>query len=58
MTDIALPCDWCRRPGATHTEDQHPLPKDHPDYDAFFDASDDELTAMAVEAIENFGSNR
>lgn len=38
------PCSWCRRPG--HTADAHPLPKDHPDYDAFFDASDDDLAAM------------
>jgi hypothetical protein len=57
MTDqTATPCDWCRRPGATHTEDQHPLPRDHADYDAFYDATDAELTAMTVEALRSSGS--
>ncbi len=50
-----MPCDWCGRPGATHLESDHPLPKNHPDYDAFFDASDDELAPMIREALENFG---
>ena len=52
---IRLGCDWCRRPGVTHTADEHPLPKAHPDYDAFFDATDDELAGMAAEALRNFG---
>lgn len=55
---IRLRCDWCRKPNATHTGSEHPLPKDHPDYDAFFDATDDELAGMAVEAIRNFGGAR
>lgn len=58
MTGLGPTCDWCRRPGATHTADEHPLPRDHADYDAFYDASDDELTAMTVEALENFGARR
>lgn len=45
-----MPCEWCRRIGATHLESDHPLPKGHPDYDAFYDASDDELAYMISEA--------
>lgn len=37
-------CVWCHRFG--HTADAHPLPKDHPQYDAFHDATDDELAEM------------
>lgn len=55
MTDQTSTCDWCRKPGATHTEDQHPLPVDHPDYDAFYDASDEELAALAACALSHFG---
>lgn len=54
-TPSPAPCDWCGRSGATHTADEHPLPRDHADYDAFFDATDDELAGMAAEAIRNFG---
>lgn len=34
-------CAWCHRFG--HAAEQHPLPKGHPQYDAFYDATDDEL---------------
>lgn len=33
----------------------NPLPVDHPDHDAFYDAPDDVLAEMASEAIRNFG---
>lgn len=46
-------CDWCRKPGATHTADEHPLPQGHPDYDAFYDASDEELAAVFVDVLRN-----
>ncbi len=55
MTDTQARCDWCRKPGATHTEEQHPLPRDHADYDAFFDASDGELAGMVAEAASGSG---
>lgn len=55
MTDQpTLRCDWCRKPDAAHDAAEHPLPRDHADYDAFFDASDDELAAMTAEALRNF----
>ncbi|MFG1776631.1 hypothetical protein ACGFIG_09400 [Micromonospora sp. NPDC049048] len=54
---VVSPCDWCRKPGATHGPDEHPLPKTHLDYDAFFDASDDELAAMTVCALDHFGED-
>lgn len=43
MTNETTRCTWCGRAG--HVEADHPLPKTHPDYDAFYDASDDELAA-------------
>lgn len=43
MTD-PTGCTWCRKPG--HAEADHPLPRDHADYDAFYDAGDDELGAI------------
>jgi hypothetical protein len=42
-------CGWCKQPG--HAEVDHPLPKDHPQYDAFNDASDDELAGMVNSAV-------
>lgn len=50
MTDTQPPstCTWCRR-GNRHVEADHPLPADHPDYDAFYDATDDQLGAMVPE---------
>lgn len=42
-------CSWCRQLG--HAADEHPLPKDHPQYDAFNDASDDELADMLTGAV-------
>ena len=42
-------CAWCHRLG--HAADAHPLPKDHPQYDAFYDATDDELAVMVRDAI-------
>lgn len=42
-------CIWCHRLG--HAAEAHPLPRDHPQYDAFYDASDDELAHMASAAI-------
>lgn len=42
-------CIWCHRLG--HAADVHPLPKDHPQYDAFYDATDDELAVMVSNAI-------
>lgn len=42
-------CAWCHRFG--HTAEEHPLPKDHPQYDAFYDATDDELAVMVSDAI-------
>lgn len=41
-------CIWCHRLG--HTAEAHPLPKDHPQYDAFYDATDDELADMVSNA--------
>ncbi len=41
-------CNLCRHLG--HSEADHPLPKDHPQYDAFYDASDDELSGILVTA--------
>ncbi|WP_435233339.1 hypothetical protein [Micromonospora aurantiaca (nom. illeg.)] len=58
VNPVVSPCDWCRKPYATHGPDEHPLPRDHADYDAFFDASDDELAGMAAEALRNFGGGR
>ncbi|MEV1331151.1 hypothetical protein AB0J20_16415 [Micromonospora costi] len=55
---IRLRCDWCRKPDATHDADEHPLPKTHADYNAFFDATDDELAGMTVEALNNFWGPR
>lgn len=49
-------CGWCGRPG--HTEDDHPLPKDHPQYDAFYDASDRELSSMVPTRPELTGGAR
>ena len=51
--EFVVPCDWCRKPGATHTADEHPLPKSHPDYDAFNDATDAELTGVLLDALRN-----
>lgn len=42
-------CVRCRELG--HTADEHPLPKDHPQYDAFNDATDDELASMVSTAV-------
>lgn len=42
-------CIWCHRLG--HTAEAHPLPKDHPQYDAFYDATDDELAVIVSNAI-------
>lgn len=42
-------CTWCRKPG--HAEADHPLPRDHADYDAFYDAGDDELGAIVHNAL-------
>jgi hypothetical protein len=42
-------CIWCHRLG--HAAEAHPLPKDHPQYDAFYDATDDELAVMVSDAI-------
>jgi hypothetical protein len=46
-------CEFCGRVGS-HTAAEHPLPTIHPDYDAFFDASDSDLATMASEAINRF----
>lgn len=46
------PCDWCRKPGATHTANDHPLPPEHSDYDLFYDASDQEFAAMILGALK------
>lgn len=46
-------CDWCGKPG--HDEADHPLPKDHPDYDAFNDADDDELRDVINDALDRQG---
>lgn len=43
------PCTWCYQPG--HVAEDHPLPKGHPQYDAFNDASDDELAVMVSNAV-------
>ncbi|GGM26919.1 hypothetical protein GCM10011608_09640 [Micromonospora sonchi] len=51
---IRLGCDWCRMPGATHTADEHPLPKGHPDYDA----TDTDLAGMTSAALNDFWGNR
>lgn len=51
-------CDLCRKPGATHVEDDHPLPRGHVDYDAFFDATDDELVGFAAKALFRFNRMR
>ena len=48
---IGSQCDHCGARSNSHTAADHPLPKDHPDYDAFFDASDDELSEMASAAL-------
>jgi len=53
MNSTPSRCDWCGMTDANHTEDQHPLPRDHADYDAFWDAPDDELVAIAVNAFDN-----
>lgn len=50
---VVSPCDWCRKPYATHGADEHPLPKDHPDYDAFYDATDAELTSVLFDALSD-----
>lgn len=42
-------CAWCHRPG--HTAEAHPFPKGHRQYDAFYDAPDDELAVMVSNAI-------
>jgi hypothetical protein len=42
-------CNLCRHLG--HAESDHPLPKDHPQYDAFYDAGDDELASILATAI-------
>jgi hypothetical protein len=34
-------CEWCKQPG--HDAEEHPLPAGHPAYDAFYDATDDQL---------------
>lgn len=39
-------CGVCDVAGR-HTAADHPLAKDHPDYDAFFDATDAELAELA-----------
>lgn len=56
MTDTTSPavsrCDWCRKPNATHTEEEHPLPRDHRDYDAFYDATDNDLAVMVANAVK------
>lgn len=52
-TDTTEPCDLCGR--STHPGMDHPLPADHPAYDAFFDASDDELLDMIHGALDRQG---
>jgi hypothetical protein len=52
MSDAAR-CGWCRQPG--HAEGDHPLPKDHPQYDAFYDANDDELSQIVQAALRRQG---
>lgn len=48
-------CDVASR----HTATEHPLPPDHPDYNAFFDATDAELTEMARRHVrQTFGQRR
>ena len=42
-------CTWCHRIG--HPAEAHPLPKGHPQYDAFYDATDDELAEVVQNAI-------
>jgi cytochrome c553 len=42
-------CVWCHKRG--HTAEEHPLPKDHPQYDAFHDATDDELSGIVSTAV-------
>lgn len=49
-------CGWCRRSG--HLEAEHPLPKDHPQYDAFYDATDDELGTMVSDVLRRQGWTR
>lgn len=44
LTAELVRCTWCHRLG--HAADAHPLPKGHPQYDAFYDAGDAELSAM------------
>lgn len=55
MTDESL-CPWCHQPG--HADTDHPLPKDHPQYDAFYDAPDDDLAEMVSEALHRQGRTR
>jgi len=43
MTD-EIRCVWCHRLG--HTAEAHPLPEGHPQYDAFYDATDEELAEI------------
>lgn len=49
MTSDPDRCAWCHRLG--HAAAAHPLPTDHPQYDAFYDASDDELAVIVSNAI-------
>ena len=42
-------CAWCHRLG--HAAEQHPLPKGHPQYDAFYDATDNELIGIVINAL-------
>lgn len=50
MTATDQPCTFCRKPG--HVEADHPLPKTHPGYDAFYDASDNELADMVSDSLQ------
>jgi hypothetical protein len=50
VSELENRCVWCHRFG--HDAEQHPLPNDHPQYDAFYDASDEELAQMVSEALK------
>jgi hypothetical protein len=41
-------CEVCQRI-VTHRADHHPLPPHHPEYDAFWDASDEQLAGMVAD---------
>lgn len=50
----------CARCGVigSHVASDHPLPNDHADYDAFYDATDEDLAAMARDHIVDLFGER